>query len=199
MLIHCTMEELLAIRDGYGNAAAKEHLESCEECMMEMERLYQTVAALKALPSLDAPRDRWPEVRRRALAERKSRKKSILGWSGLAAAAITTLLLGFQAGVMRHQADPRIAGLMEESQNLEGVLRSIKPDSRVINGRVASTVVRLEDQIDAIDRRLSDLDAQRNVQAEIRTQQLENLWRQRVRLMESLVTVHSNRATYVRF
>ena len=43
--------------------------------------------------------------------------------------------------------------------------------------------------------KMEGLASQRVVEIE----QLERLWRQRVRRMESLVTVYSNRGTYVRF
>lgn len=198
MLIHCTMEELLAIRDGYGSATSKEHLEGCDDCMMEMERVYQRVAALKALPTIDAPRDRWDEVKRLALVERRKNRRWMFGWSGAAAAAIALLMFGVSSGLVSfgpERPEGQIAVLMQESQDLEGVLRTIKPSKRVLNGRVASTVVRLEDEIQLVDRRLSELDRDRRV----RVEQLEGLWQQRVRLMESLVTVHSNRGTYVRF
>ena len=63
MLRHCTIEELLELRDGEGSAAARSHMNSCEACRTELDRLHQRVAALKSLPSFAAPRDRWPIVR----------------------------------------------------------------------------------------------------------------------------------------
>jgi hypothetical protein len=197
MLIHCTMEELIAIRDARGSAVAKEHLEGCDECMMEMERVYQTVAALKALPAIDAPRDRWTAIKKQAVAERKSENRSFFGWTGLAAAAVLALTFGAQTGIMGHQSKPddRVVTLMEQSQSLENMLREIKPQGRVINGRLAFTVVRIEDQIRLVDDRLSQMRNERRPS----TQDLEILWVERVRLMDQLVIVRSNRATYVRF
>lgn len=197
MLIHCTMEELTAIRDARGSAAAKEHLEGCDDCMMEMERVYQTVAALKALPVLDAPRDRWSEIRKQAVAERRSENRSFFGWTGLAAAAVLALTIGARTGIMGHQPKPddRVVTLMEQSQSLENMLREIKPQARVINGRLASTVVGIEDQIRLVDDRLSRMRRDQTPS----TQDLEILWGERVRLMDQLVIVRSNRATYVRF
>lgn len=197
MLIHCTMEELIAIRDARGSVAAKEHLEGCDDCMMEMERLYQTVAALKALPVIDAPRDRWAQISRQVVAERKKENRSFFGWTGIAAAAVLALVFGAQAGVMSYvpKHDDRVVTLMEQSQSLENMLRKIKPRERVINGRLASTVVRIEDQLRLVDDRLSLMRRERSPSGE----DLEILWVERVRLMDQLVIVRSNRATYVRF
>ncbi len=197
MLIHCTMDELIAIRDARGSKTAKEHLENCDECMMEMERLYQTVAAMKALPVLDAPRDRWDTISKQVVAERRAQNKSFFGWAGLAAAAVMALLVGVQTGMVSHQPEPddRVVTLMEQSQSLENILREIKPHQKVLNGRVASTVVRIEDEIRLVDDRLSSMRRQRAPSVE----DLEILWGERVRLMDQLVIVRSNRATYVRF
>ena len=51
MLIHCTMEELLAIRGGEGSRAALRHLDDCDECRDELELVHQRIAALKSLPA----------------------------------------------------------------------------------------------------------------------------------------------------
>ena len=52
---HCTVEDLLALRDGEGSGAARRHLEGCDRCRAELDRLHQRVAALKALPALRPP------------------------------------------------------------------------------------------------------------------------------------------------
>ena len=91
--------------------------------------------------------------------------------------------------------DDRVVTLMEQSQSLENMLRKIKPRGRVINGRLASTVVRIEDQLRLVDDRLSLMRRERSPSGE----DLEILWVERVRLMDQLVIVRSNRATYVRF
>jgi hypothetical protein len=55
--MHCTIEDLVALRDGEGSVWARRHVEVCAECQAERERLYQRVAQLKALPALRPPRD----------------------------------------------------------------------------------------------------------------------------------------------
>lgn len=196
MLIHCTMEELISIRDGEGSAAARQHLDACDACMEEMERLHQRIAHLKALPAFEAPRDRWSEVERVVRGDRRKRYAGLIGWSSLAAAASIALLIGLRGlSVAADDPSKEVAQLIEESQHLESMLRAIKPSSRVMNGRMASVVVQLEDGIELIDVTLEELSRRRRNAVE-----LEQLWRRRVQLMDALVTTHAARtASYVGF
>lgn len=226
MLIHhCTMEELLAIRDGRGTAAARGHLDGCEECMMELERLHQRIAQLKALPSIQPSRDRWPVVRRRMLAEQRREKFWKMSWVGLAAAAAAVLALGVQnyaamsaespvaemgpyivapvapgtaraGGVQVIYSNPRLNNLARQARELEVTLRQIQPESRVMNGRLAVTVLQLEDGLQVVDQRLSDINRQRQVSVGA----VEELLQARVQLMDQLVKAHTVRtAAYVGF
>src|SRR5438445_13535645 len=94
-MMHCTMEDLLALRAGEGTTWARRHLEGCAACRAEVEALYQRVAQLKALPARRPARDRWPAVRAALLAERRRRRER-WGVSGLAAAAALAGLLVFR-------------------------------------------------------------------------------------------------------
>ena len=100
MLMHCTMEELLAIRDGQGSQGALRHLDECDECCDELELLHQRVAALKALPIVRPPRDRWSVVRDEVLAERARARRRFGGWLTAAAAASVALAIGLGGVVM---------------------------------------------------------------------------------------------------
>ena len=62
-MMHCTMDDLLALRAGEGSAWARQHAAGCAACRAELEALYQRVAQLKALPARGPARDRWPVVR----------------------------------------------------------------------------------------------------------------------------------------
>jgi len=198
MLIHCTMEELLAIRDGEGSQGALRHLDDCEECRNELDRLHQRVAALKALPTMRAPRDRWPIVQEQVLAGRAKKRHAVMGWVSAAAAASIALAAGIGQVLPVPAADepqPPLVTLMEEDRSLQEMLRTLEQETRVMNGRVASAVAVIED-------RLSDVDAQL---AEVRSMRRPSetdlivLWRQRVDLMDALVRVHATRSTYVGF
>jgi hypothetical protein len=191
-MMHCTMDDLIALRDGEGTRQAQRHLAECELCRMEFDRLHQRVAALKALPALRPPRDRWSVVRA-AVAD--ARRRLLWGWGSLAAAAAAVLVIGVQAARLRSAAEASAAdlqALVEQSQRLEEALRAYDPTSRVLNGRAAGAVAELEDRIAVIDLGLAE--AQRRGAA--RDEMLE-LWRQRVQLMDELVRVHVTRAAYV--
>src|SRR3989442_4641114 len=92
-VMHCTMDDLLALRANEGSAWARRHLDECPACQTELEALYQRVARLKALPPLGPARDRWPAIRDAIVAERRRRVRR---WSGVglaAAAAVARLVL----------------------------------------------------------------------------------------------------------
>src|SRR2546423_14336030 len=74
-MMHCTMDDLLALKAGEASGWARKHVETCAACRAELEALYQRVAQLKALPALRAPRDRWPAVRDAVLSERGRRRR----------------------------------------------------------------------------------------------------------------------------
>lgn len=193
--MHCSLEDLLAIRDGEGSAAARRHLESCAECRAEYELLHQRVAALRALPSFSPPRDRWPQVKAAILAERRRRRR-LAGWLSLAAAASVAVFLGLRA--LKPEADGEVGEeitleeLVSQSQMLEEALRSFDPTSRVLSGRAASAIADLEDQIALLDAQLAEAQAGRAHPSVVR-----ELWAARVRLLDALVKVHASRAAYV--
>src|SRR6266550_3479895 len=94
-MMHCTMDDVLALAAGEGSAWARQHVVGCGACGAELEALYQRVAQLKALPARRPARDRWPVVRDAVLAERRRRRER-WGVSGLVAAAALAGLLVFR-------------------------------------------------------------------------------------------------------
>src|SRR5712692_1133119 len=92
--MHCTMDDLVAVRDGEGSAQVRRHLEDCAACRAELDALYQRVAQLKALPALRPPRDRWDMVRAGLVATRRRRRRA-WGTVSLAAAAAVAGLIVF--------------------------------------------------------------------------------------------------------
>src|SRR2546427_10420009 len=95
--MHCTMEDLVAVRDGEGSTGARQHLEDCAACRAELDALYQRVAQLKALPALRPPRDRWDVVRAELVATQRRRRRW-WGTMSLAAAAAGAGLSVFRPG-----------------------------------------------------------------------------------------------------
>ncbi len=195
MLIHCTMDELLAIRDGQGSQGALRHLDECDECCHELELLHQRVAALKALPSLRSPRDRWSVVRDEVLAQRARARRRFGGWLTAAAAASVALAVGLGGLVTPavQEQDP-LAELVSEAQMLERALRTMRPETRVLTGRIASAVAALEDRLELLDLRFE--------QAKVRRLSKERvivLWQERVGLMDLLVNVQARPVILIGF
>jgi hypothetical protein len=196
---HLSIETLVALRDSGsepGDAAAREHLESCPLCRTEFERLHQRVARLKALPALRPSRERWSAVLGRVRAERRRRRLRTTGLAGLAAAASVALALG--VGSLRttesglHPAE--IQQAMARSQVLESALDRIDPENRATDGQTAGIAQELEDRIARVDR---ELEMAELMEQQARDAELLRLWRERVGLLDALVDVHVTRASNV--
>jgi len=197
MLRHCSIQELLEVRNGEGSVGAKIHVDECEECRDELDRLHQRVAALRALPSINAPRDRWPLVRERIVAARQRLWWTRMGW---AAAAAIALALGANGLVPWPGADSEtdqeaeLQALVEQSAQLDSMLKTIEKRSRVVNGLTAVTIADLEDRLIILDSRLSTARRYTITEAELR-----DLLEQRVLLMDALVNTHTKRTVNVGF
>ena len=192
-MMHCTMDDLLALVAGEGSAWARQHAAACAACGAELEALYQRVAQLKALPARRSARDRWPAVRDAVLAERRRRRER-WGVSGLAAAAALAGLLVFRPFWTKPVDAAELARVKQQSATLEQQLGRYDPDGRVTSGRSAALAAALEDRIAVIDGELAQLGPTR---AQARPADLVTLWQQRVELMEQLMSVHVTRAAYV--
>ena len=195
MLIHCTMDELLAIRDGQGSQGALRHLDECDECCNELELLHQRVAALRALPSLRPPRDRWSVVRDEVLAQRARTRRRFGGWLTAAAAASVALAIGLGGLVTPAAQEPDpLAELVSEAQMLERALRTMRPETRVLTGRMAGAVAALEDRLELLDVRFERARVQR-----LSREKVIVLWQERVGLMDALVNVHARPVILIGF
>jgi hypothetical protein len=192
-MMHCTMDDLLALKAGEGSAWARQHASECRVCGAELDGVYQRVAQLKALPARRPARDRWPAVRDAVLAERRRRRER-WGLSGLAAAAALAALLVFRPFWTTPVDAAELARVKEESATLEQQLGRYDPDGLVASGRSAALAAALEDGIAVIDGELVQLGLS---QAEARSAELVKLWQQRVDLMQQLVSVRVTRAAYV--
>jgi hypothetical protein len=194
---HLPMEMLVALREPGsepGEAAARQHLESCAVCQGELERLHQRVARLKALPGLRPSRDRWPAVRERVRAERHRRQRRFAGLAGLAAAASVALAVGVSR-LDTPEVTVSPEGIQQEmvrSRALESALERIDPESRVLDGRTAGIAEQLEDRIARVDR---ELEIAELMEQQARDSELLRLWRERVGLLDALVDVHVTRAS----
>jgi hypothetical protein len=187
-MMHCTVEELLALRANEGSAWARQHLDGCAVCRAELDGLYQRVAQLKALPAIGPARSRWPAIRAQVVAAQARRRHRWVG-SGLAAAALLAGVMVFQPFRASRAFGVELAQAKQQSASLETELQQYDPDSRVESGRAAAMAADLEDRIAAVDARLSG-------PAPSDTREVVQLWRNRVNLMQRLVDVHVTRAGY---
>ncbi|HEY6092656.1 MAG TPA: hypothetical protein VIV83_11745 [Gemmatimonadales bacterium] len=194
-MMHCTMDDLGALRAGEASVWARRHITTCVECQQELEALYQRVAQLKALPSLRPPRDRWPAVRATLRSERARKRRTWGAWTGsLAAAAVIAGLLllepiGGKDGNGNLYAE--LSQVKQQSATLEDSLQQYDIDGRVLSGHAAAVVADLEDRISALDGTLAQ--ANEGVQ----DAELVKLWQERVGLMRELVNARATRARYV--
>ena len=189
-MMHCSMEDLGALRAGEGSVWARRHITTCAICQKELEALYQRVAQLKALPALRPSRDRWPAVQAVIRAERSRKRRKWSAWTGsLAAAAVLAgvLLMRPNSGSLHAELNQA----KQQSATLEDSLQQYDIDGRVLSGHAAAVVADLEDRISAIDGTLTQ--QQQSVQED----QLIKLWQERVGLMRELVNARATRARYV--
>lgn len=202
-MTHLNMEQLVALRDAGsepGTAAAREHIGECPLCAGELDRLHQRAARLRALPTLRPARDLWPAVDARRRQERRRRGVRWAGGAGLALAASIAAIaaVGPRAVPVESVPEPvagEIAEARERSQALETVLDAYNPEARVIDGHTARVAQVLEDRIAALDQELQVTELERSRNA--REEELLQLWRERVGLLDALVDVHVTRASRV--
>jgi hypothetical protein len=197
---HLSIDQLIALREPGrepGDADAQQHLDACDTCRAEFDRLHQRVARLKALPTLRPARSQWPAVSAKLQVRKQHRLVRWAGVSGLAAAASLAFILGLRSSQQVDASEQvALSEAMQRSQQLEQVIQSYNPEARVTDGRTVRMTSALEDQIATVDQQLERAQLARG---SARDEALLRLWRQRVGLLDALVDVHLTRATAVGF
>ena len=184
----------------------------------ERENLRQ---GLSELPDTMPPRIVWQRIKEQARAEGlllKSPPQHRVKWlavAGIAAAVVLVVLRipetlnpdsdGQITGTHELHSTPEFSEkstpsngellntLMVQSQQLEHNLRAIPYQSRLMRAGTGATILNLEDQIAMIDYQLNYPETRMNrVQA-------QNYWRERVRLMDSLVQLRYAQAQRASF
>ena len=202
MTMHCTMDQLLALQgtDAVtepGHAEARAHLAECGSCQQEAARLDQRIARLKALPVLVPARDRYAELEGRLVRERRLRTR--VRWAGVGglatAAAILGLVVGNMANPSSAEGTQQLEQVMNESRALEGELARLDTETRAMDLVTAQVAGQLQTRIAALDERLQT--AELSIDRRPTDDQLIELWRERVGLMDALVDVHLTSASQV--
>jgi hypothetical protein len=200
-MTHLTMEQLLELREPGiepGTAAPRGHLEHCEACRLELDRLEQRAARLRALPTLRPARDQWPRVAARVNTVRRQRRIRWATAGAMALAASLALALLVKRPVPAAPAtssEQELSSLMQRSRALEAAIGAYDPDARVLDGRTSRVASDLEDRIADVDRRLerTELAAPPGTGGP----DVMQLWQERVGLLDALVDVHVTRASNV--
>ena len=167
---------------------------------------------LGALPDTMPPRAVWHRIREQAEAEgliarpRTRRPSTWYAGAGIAASVVLAVLI--VPGIVQQPPDvdreyptePQLSdnlqqspmtalqALQVESRELEDDLRSLPSEPRVVRAGLRATILDLEDRIAAIDYQLSD------PEEKLTPDEQEIFWRERVRLMKSLVQLRSAQA-----
>jgi hypothetical protein len=201
-MTHLTMEQLLELREPGiepGTAGQREHVEACEACRRELDRIEQRAARLRALPTLRPARDQWPRVAARVDTVKRQRRVRWMtaGAMALAASVALALLVRRPAttGPAAVASQQELTSLQQRSRALEAAIGAYDPDARVLDGRTSRVAADLEDRIADVDRRLerTELAAPPGMNAP----DVMQLWQERVGLLDALVDVHVTRASNV--
>ncbi len=182
-------------------------------CALTADEQLALQTGLDALPDTMPPRVVWQRIREQAEAEGliKDRKLNVRSnWfagAGLAAAALVAaimlpgLLQQTETLTVVPQNTPTnsqveltaLQTLMTESRQLESNLRSLPDAPRVMRASTMATISDLEDRIAAIDYQLNDPSVQMSAGDR------ELFWRERVRLMKSLLQLRYAQAQRTAF
>ena len=173
-------------------------------------------ARLRELPDTVPPRAVWHRIEEQARAEgllsgswRRERVKWLAGAGIAAAVALVALRLPFLPGpvveepvfgtepplveVQNNNGLRAVNALMVQSRRLEKDLRALPSQPSVMRAGTAATLSELEDRIAAIDYRLN------HSANSLTPEQAEIYWRERVRLMDSLLRLRYAQAQRLSF
>ena len=182
-------------------------------CALTADEQIALRAGLAALPDTMPPREVWRRIREQGEAEGLLGKQPMARrpayWYagvGIAAAALVAAVL--LPGLLRgpdmtvvplnpgSQAEARLSTLqtlMSESRELEGTLRALPEAPVVQRASTMATITDLEDRIAAIDYQLNDSSADMSDEDRVL------FWRERVRLMKSLLQLRYAQAQRAAF
>lgn len=204
MNAHPELTDLLALRDHGADAvpeAVATHVAGCASCRAELARLAALRDGLRALPPVPPGPELWARVVAaveppvEVVARRSRMRLAVAGVAASLAVATSVALVVLQGvpggsatdvatPIALASAEPSVGDLKQRSQRLEAVLAALESTPRVTTARSAGTIAELEDGIALVDYQLGQVEPGERDGALHRA-----LWKKRVELMESLVTV----------
>jgi hypothetical protein len=197
--MHARIDQLLSLRDGEPVAAdIAAHVESCAVCTGELGRLDRTRQQLQSLPMTEPPADAWMQINAR-LAQRSNPLRHRMAFTAAAGVvAIAAALLVWRVADRSQPAAtiaipapqppvphaPTIEHLVAQSRELDEMLEHLPMRPAVERVAMAATIDSIEQRVQWLDQQLSWAP-----DAGLSDAQTYQLWRERVDLMDSLVTV----------
>lgn len=194
--MHARLDELLSLRDGAPvDARVRTHVDACAACAAELARTESLQERLRTLPPApDLAADGWHAVRSR-LAASRAQGRRLARVAPYAAAASVVALAVFAAlrfteprTPASSPAEPLIVldaesldDLRTRSQELEALLAALPERPAVARAGTSVPIESLEAQVQWLDHQLSVAGASG------RGPQAQELWRDRVEVMNSLV------------
>jgi hypothetical protein len=194
--MHACLDELLSLLDGAPvDARVRAHVEECAECAAELARAESRAARLRALPAAPEPAiDGWAEVQSR-LTRARANGKLTARVAPLATAASVIALALFAALRWTEAPQPvsaqsrslivldteSLGRLRTRSRELEALLAALPERPAVARAGTSVPIESLEAQVQWLDHQLSVAGAEGEAAA------TEQLWRDRVEAMNSLV------------
>jgi len=182
-------------------------------CALTADEHDELQQGLRALSDTMPPRAVWNRIREQAEAEGllptalMSRRTTWFAGAGVAAAGVLAALM--LPGLVNPPTETfpvvpsnlptntaelsTLQTLMVQSRQLESDLRSLPEEPRVMRASTVATISDLEDRIAAIDYQLNNPDVQ------MTSDDRELFWRERVRLMNSLLALRYAQAQRAAF
>lgn len=188
--MHARFDQLLSLRDGEPvDSRVATHVADCAECAEALAVASTLRDRLRALPAAAMDGGGWVAVQARLAArERGLRRRAAVASLATAASVATLALLAalrFQDSPTQSSAPAPVSATVDElrarSQALEAMLAALPERPAVAREATAVPIDTLESQVQWLDHQLSvAADAMPAPQA-------EQLWRDRVEVMNSLV------------
>lgn len=189
--MHARLDQLLSLRDGEPvERQVAAHVADCAACAAVLAGASTVRDRLRALPVAAAdPGDGWGGVRARLAARERALRRRATVASLATAASVATL--GLLAALRFNDSPPQpaapapvsaaVVDLRAESQALEAMLAALPERPAVAREATAVPIDALESQVQWLDHQLS-------IAADgLPARQAEQLWRDRVEVMNSLV------------
>jgi hypothetical protein len=194
--MHARLDELLSLRDGAPvDARVRAHVDACAECAAELTRIESLQESMRALaPVPNAAADGWAEVQSRLAAARSNGSLAARVAPYAAAASVVALAL-FAALRWTEAPAPEASKpaplivldtesldqLRSRSQELEALLAALPERPAVARAGTSVPIESLEAQVQWLDHQLTVAGAAGQAT------ETEQLWRDRVEAMNSLV------------